>query len=161
MSTAETDEKPLSSALPEPPLLAAGALGGPLVIASLTPLRNAMSNAAQDQSSSLGRLFLNAIGGTGGGVTLAHRLRVGFTGAMVSAPPACPQWSVIGPFFHALHAVVPTPVALLGIDVPRCEASARYFLKLARASSDAELGALCSQVLAGLAKGAANKRARF
>lgn len=54
-----------------------------------------------------------------------------------------------------------TPVALLGIDVPRCEASARYFLKLARASSDAELGALCSQVLAGLAKGAANKRARF
>lgn len=98
--------------LPPPPLAAAGALGGPFVIASLTPLRNAMSNAAQDQTSSISRLYLNAIGGSG--ASLAARLRVGFTGAMVSAGPAMPQWTIIGPFFHALHAHLPTPLALLG-----------------------------------------------
>lgn len=98
--------------LPEPPLLAAGALGGPLVISSLTPLRNAMSNAAQDQSSSALRLYLNAFGGPS--ASLMQRLRVGFTGALISAPPACPQWCMIGPAFHALHAHLPTPLALLG-----------------------------------------------
>lgn len=99
------------AALPEPPLLAAGALGGPLVIASLTPLRNAMSNAAQDQKSSFLQLYRRAFGSPM--LSVAGRLRVGFTGAMISAPPACPQWSVIGPAFHALHSVLPTPAALL------------------------------------------------
>lgn len=106
------DADKLLRLLPEPPLLAAGALGGPVVIASLTPLRNAMSNAAQDQASSLPRLYLNAVGGSG--ASLLARLRIGFTGAMVSAGPAVPQWTIIGPFFHALHLHLPTPLALLG-----------------------------------------------
>jgi len=102
----------ISRHLPSPPLFAAGALGGPFVIASLTPLRNAMSNAAQDQQSSLMQLFRNALGGST--PSLAQRLRVGFTGAAIAAPPACPQWCIIGPAFHMLHAHLPTPLALLG-----------------------------------------------
>ena len=101
-----------STYLPPPPLLAAGALGGPFVIASLTPLRNAMSNAAQDQASSLAGLYRRAFGSPT--LAVASRLRVGFTGALVSAPAACPQWCVIGPAFHVLHSVLPTPAALLG-----------------------------------------------
>jgi len=114
MSNAEvvTSSTSLFDAIPPPPLAAAGALGGPVVIASLTPLRNAMSNAAKDQTSSLSRLYLHAFGGSG--ASLATRLRVGFTGAMVSAGPAVPQWTIIGPFFHALHSYLPTPFALLG-----------------------------------------------
>ena len=47
-------------------------------------------------------------------LSVAGRLRVGYTGALVSAPAACPQWCVIGPAFHVLHSVLPTPSALLG-----------------------------------------------
>ena len=113
MAAGDSDRRgDLHDLLPTPPLLAAGAFGGPFVIASLTPLRNAMSNAAQDQASNLPRLYLNAVGGSS--TSLATRLRVGFTGAMVSAGPAIPQWTVIGPFFHALHQHLPTPLALLG-----------------------------------------------
>ena len=101
----DADKETLLHLLPSPPLLAAGALGGPFVIASLTPLRNAMSNAAQDQTSSVMRLYMKALGGSP---------RVAFTGALVSAGPASPQWCMIGPAFHALHAHLPTPVALLG-----------------------------------------------
>ena len=109
------DADKLLRLLPEPPLLAAGALGGPVVIASLTPLRNAMSNAAQDQASSLPRLYLNAVGGSG--ASLLARLRIGFTGAMVSAGPAVPQWTIIGPFFHALHLHLPRRLLKLRVLV--------------------------------------------
>ncbi|KAL3893383.1 MAG: hypothetical protein SGPRY_014271 [Prymnesium sp.] len=98
--------------LPEPCLVAAGAVGGPLVIFSLTPLRNAMSNAAQDQRSGFISLYRKLLGPQ----TLGFRQRVSlaYTGAAVSAPAACPQWCMIGPTFHILDAWLPTPVALLG-----------------------------------------------
>lgn len=102
----------LRQQLPEPPLLAAGALGGPFVIVSLTPLRNAMSNAAQDQRSGFSSLYRKLLGPS----TLAPlaRLQLAYTGAAVSGPPACPQWCMIGPAFHLLHSWLPTPLALLG-----------------------------------------------
>jgi len=99
----------LRHSAPAPPLIAAGALGGPVVIASLTPLRNAMSNAAQDQLSSYTQLYRKALAGS----TIGGRLRVGFTGALVSAGPASPQWCMIGPAFHVFHSYLPTPAALL------------------------------------------------
>eukprot|EP00966_Prymnesium_polylepis_P163697 3784128-Prymnesium_polylepis.1 len=102
----------ITARLPPPPLLAAGALGGPFVISSLTPLRNAMSNASQDQRSTLPQLYQRAMGSPTLGI--AQRLRVGYTGALVSAGPACPQWCIIGPAFHVFHAYLPTPLALLG-----------------------------------------------
>ena len=93
----------LRESAPAPPYVAAGALGGPLVIASLTPLRNAMSNAAQDQHSSFTGLYRRACSSP----------RIAFTGALVSAGPASPQWSMIGPMFHVFHSLVPIPAALL------------------------------------------------
>jgi hypothetical protein len=102
----------IMSNLPSPPHFAAGALGGPFVIASLTPLRNSMSNAAQDQTSNFTGLYKRAFGSPS--LPLLHRLRIGFTGAAVSAPAACPQWCMIGPAFHILHSHVPTPLAILG-----------------------------------------------
>lgn len=102
----------LRSHLPKPPLLAAGALGGPLVICSLTPLRNVMSNAAQDQRSTFMQLYRKVLGSPSLGAI--HRLRLAYTGAMVSGPAACPQWCIIGPAFHFLNSYLPTPVALLG-----------------------------------------------
>lgn len=99
--------------LPEPPLLAAGALGGPFVISSLTPLRNAMSNGAQDQAATLRQLYSKAFGLNLAG--MGTRLRLAYTGALVSAGPACPQWTIIGPAFHVLNAHLPTTLALLGI----------------------------------------------
>lgn len=77
-----------------------------------TPLRNSMSNAAQDQTSSFTGLYKRAFGSPS--LPLLHRLRIGFTGAVVSAPAACPQWCMIGPAFHILHSHVPTPLAILG-----------------------------------------------
>jgi hypothetical protein len=102
----------ITSNLPSPPHFAAGALGGPFVIAALTPLRNAMSNAAQDQRSTFTALYQRSLGPP----TLPplSRLRIGFTGAAVSAPAACPQWLMIGPAFHVLHAHLITPLAILG-----------------------------------------------
>eukprot|EP00930_Biecheleria_cincta_P057319 TRINITY_DN43280_c0_g1_i1.p1 TRINITY_DN43280_c0_g1~~TRINITY_DN43280_c0_g1_i1.p1 ORF type:complete len:287 (-),score=18.11 TRINITY_DN43280_c0_g1_i1:646-1506(-) len=101
--------------LPEPPLLAAGALGGPFVISALTPLRNAMSNGAQDQAATLRQLYSKAFGLRSGAASVGPRLRVAYTGALVSAGPACPQWTMIGPAFHVVNAHLPTTVALLGI----------------------------------------------
>jgi len=98
--------------VPQPPLLAAGALGGPFVIGSLTPLRNVMSNAAQDQQSTFLQLYRKVIGSPS--LSAVQQLRVAYTGALVSVPPACPQWCMIGPFFHLLHTVLPTPAAILG-----------------------------------------------
>ena len=62
MADDQKSRKSLFHHLPDPPLLAAGALGGPFVIASLTPLRNAMSNAAQDQQSSFAQLYRRTFG---------------------------------------------------------------------------------------------------
>jgi len=104
----------LQEHVPEPPLLAAGALGGPFVIASLTPLRNAMSNGAQDPTASFRQLYSKVLGPRGTGL---HRLRVAFTGAATSVGPACPQWCVIGPAFHFLHGYFATPLALLSTAV--------------------------------------------
>ena len=99
-----------ASLFPTAPHLFAGAVGGPFVITSLTPLRNAMSNAAQDSKATFGQLY-SKVGGpmTRGMLT---RVQVAYTGAAVSALPACPQWCVIGPAFHAFHTLLPTPIAL-------------------------------------------------
>jgi len=59
--------------LPEPPLLAAGALGGPFCMFTVTPARNALTLGAQDASLSLGQVYKQvfasgAAGGWRGGI---------------------------------------------------------------------------------------------
>jgi len=80
------------------------------VIASLTPLRNAMSNGAQDSSASLWQLYSRALGLQSGP---ANKVRVAYTGALVSSGPACIQWTIIGPTFHFFNSFAPSPAALL------------------------------------------------
>ena len=43
--------------LPSPPLLAAGAFGGPVCMYTVTPFRNALTFASKDASLSLGVVF--------------------------------------------------------------------------------------------------------
>mmetsp|Transcript_44980 Transcript_44980/g.104067 ORF Transcript_44980/g.104067 Transcript_44980/m.104067 type:complete len:317 (+) Transcript_44980:80-1030(+) len=100
--------------LPDTSLLLAGALGGPFVIASLTPLRNAMSIGAKDGNASALTLYSRVFGYSAKSpdLGLGGRLRVAYTGARVSMVAACPQFVAIGPAFHLFDAVVPRPMAL-------------------------------------------------
>eukprot|EP00403_Amphidinium_massartii_P011084 CAMPEP_0178419780 /NCGR_PEP_ID=MMETSP0689_2-20121128/25788_1 /TAXON_ID=160604 /ORGANISM="Amphidinium massartii, Strain CS-259" /LENGTH=324 /DNA_ID=CAMNT_0020041231 /DNA_START=143 /DNA_END=1114 /DNA_ORIENTATION=+ len=102
--------------LPDTSLLLAGALGGPFVIASLTPLRNAMSIGAKDANASASALYGRVFGYSAStpNLGMASRIRMAYTGAHVSAMPACPQFVAIGPTFHLFDAVFPRPVALFG-----------------------------------------------
>ena len=100
------------------------------MITSLTPLRNAMSNAAQDQVSSFSRLYLKVGGASASPIA---RLRVAYTGAAVSALPACAQWCMIGPAFHLFHAYLPIPAALLAA------ASLETFIAYGSQSRNAQL----------------------
>jgi len=99
---------------PERALLAAGFFGGPVVITSLTPFRNAMSLCSQDQTASLRQLYDKALGRRAQGTA---RLRIAYTGALTAAPAACPQWCILGPAFHLFNSATWTPVALLATAV--------------------------------------------
>lgn len=74
--------------LPEPPLMLAGALGGPLIIGCLTPLRNACTLAAQDSTSTARQIF---------GKVFTHGLSRGWTGAATPAAAAVVQFTTLGP----------------------------------------------------------------
>mmetsp|Transcript_73415 Transcript_73415/g.192514 ORF Transcript_73415/g.192514 Transcript_73415/m.192514 type:complete len:308 (+) Transcript_73415:61-984(+) len=98
---------------PETPLILAGALGGPLVIFFLTPLRNALSIAAQDSQSSASEIY---------GHVFENGLSAGWTGGMVAVPASCPQFCVMGPFFHLVSqasgsAVIATVVSAVAETV--------------------------------------------
>jgi len=89
--------------LPSKPLLLAGALGGPSVIFGLTPLRNAITLASQDQRSS----------------ALAIYKRVfqigGWTGGLPPSGPACPQFVIMGPLYHFWAGFLGSDAAAVGI----------------------------------------------
>jgi len=82
--------------LPEPPILAAGALGGPFCMYTVTPFRNSMTYAAQDASLSLGQIFRTVF---------ASGFRSGWTGGVYPAIAACPQFVCLGPMFHLFQSV--------------------------------------------------------
>lgn len=77
--------------MPEPPILAASALGGPFCMYTVAPFRNALTFASQDASLSLGQVF---------GRVFARGLTGGWTGGAYPAIAACPQYLCLGPMFH-------------------------------------------------------------
>ncbi|CAK0846506.1 unnamed protein product [Prorocentrum cordatum] len=80
------------AALPEAPVLFAGALGGPLVIGLWAPLRNACTLAAQDSRSTARQIILQRVFGRG--------LLQGWTGASAPAAAAAVQFTTLGPGYH-------------------------------------------------------------
>jgi len=77
--------------VPDPPYIAAGAMGGPAVIYAVTPLRNALTLGALDQSKSALRLYQDVF---------SKGFLDGFAGGQYMAKAAVPGFLVIGPLFH-------------------------------------------------------------
>lgn len=98
--------------LPEPPIIAAGGLGGPFCMYLVTPIRNAMTFAAQDASLGLGGIFRQVF---------KSGLASGWTGGAYPAIAACPQFLCLGPMFH-LYSSAAGPVG--GIILAGCTETA-------------------------------------
>lgn len=77
--------------IPDPPYIAAGAIGGPFVIGMVTPMRNALTLGALDSSKSALTLYKDVFRG---GVLS------GFSGGQYMAVAAVPGFLVLGPCFH-------------------------------------------------------------
>lgn len=96
--------------LPEPALVWAGAVGGPLCMFLFTPLRNAMTLASQNPDRSVWEVYSSVF---------AEGFGSGWTGGSVTVLPSCPQFIVLGPLFrfleelfgNAVPAVVFTAIA--------------------------------------------------
>mmetsp|Transcript_49263 Transcript_49263/g.139102 ORF Transcript_49263/g.139102 Transcript_49263/m.139102 type:complete len:275 (+) Transcript_49263:58-882(+) len=83
--------------MPEAPVLAAGAFGGPFVMYLVTPCRNALTFAAQDAKSSFSGVFRQVF---------ARGLAGGWKGGMYPAIAACPQYLCLGPAYHMYASAV-------------------------------------------------------
>jgi len=90
--TAQEDQsvKKLKLVFPETPLILAGAVGGPILMFLLTPLRNALTLASHDSSSSAFELYRSAFEAGG------------WTGGLAPMVMSCPQFCVMGPLYHFL-----------------------------------------------------------
>lgn len=82
--------------LPEPALLAAGFIGGPLIIGGLTPLRNASTLAAQDTHSGVIQIYRRVF---------AAGVRSGWVGMRAPMAPASLQFTLLGPGFHVASGI--------------------------------------------------------
>lgn len=91
---------PTGVALPDGALFAAGALGGPLCIGSLTPLRNACTLAAQDSQSSLGQIYRRVF---------SHGIVSGWTGMTTPCAAAAVQFTTLGPGYHFCLGLLGSP----------------------------------------------------
>ena len=80
-----------SKLIPDPPLLAAGGVGGPCVMLLVTPLRNALTIAATDNVATTSEIYKQVF---------RNGIRGGWTGGLYPMIPAVPQFCVIGPMFH-------------------------------------------------------------
>ena len=77
--------------LPEPPLVIAGAIGGPLCMALVTPLRTALSLASQKPEATAGEIYMSI---------LEKGVANAWTGAVIMLLTSCPMFLVIGPVYH-------------------------------------------------------------
>jgi len=77
--------------VPDPALIAAGAVGGPFVIYLVTPMRNALTLGALDSSKSAIRLYRDVFQGG---------LVCGWGGGQYMAKAALPGFIMLGPVFH-------------------------------------------------------------
>lgn len=85
--------------MPDPPLIAAGAIGGPCVMFAVTPLRNALTYGAIDPKASFSSLYRKSFGTRP------------FAGGHYMAIAACPGFLVLGPVFHIYNGLVDSSAA--------------------------------------------------
>ena len=90
--------------IPNTPLLISGAFGGPFVVFTLTPLRNALTLASQDRISSTLQIYKQCFKGG---------LKRGWTGGVYPSIPAVPQFVTLGPLYHVYSGLVGPYAALL------------------------------------------------
>lgn len=83
--------------VPDPPLIAAGACGGPFVVYLVTPMRNALTLGATNSAASALGLYLNVF---------RDGVRGGFAGGAPMAKAAVPGFLVLGPAFHVYKDLV-------------------------------------------------------
>lgn len=97
--------------MPDAPLVAAGAFGGPTVIYMTTPLRNALTLGAQDVSSGSVELYRRVF---------ARGFLRGWAGGHYFAAAACPGFIMLGPAYHfyneLLGGMAPLAVGLTAIS---------------------------------------------
>lgn len=89
--------------LPDPPYIAAGAIGGPLVIYGVTPMRNALTLGAMDASKSALMLYKDVFRGG---------FMSGFAGGQYMMVAAVPGFLVIGPAFHMYREMCGGSIAM-------------------------------------------------
>eukprot|EP00397_Hematodinium_sp_SG-2012_P015062 GEMP01015333.1.p1 GENE.GEMP01015333.1~~GEMP01015333.1.p1 ORF type:complete len:278 (+),score=47.14 GEMP01015333.1:51-884(+) len=84
----------MSSLIPDTPLLISGGLGGPAVMYLVTPFRNGLTLAANDQKSGIRQIYRQVF---------ANSLARGWTGGAYPAIAACPQFLCLGPAYHVFY----------------------------------------------------------
>lgn len=77
--------------LPEPPVIAAGGLGGPAVMFTVTPFRNGLTLGATNIEAGAMGLYRQVF---------SRGLASGWTGGIYPAIAACPQFLCLGPAYH-------------------------------------------------------------
>lgn len=95
--------KRYAKVLPDKPLLISGAFGGPFVVFTLTPLRNALTLASQDRVSSTLQIYKQCFNGG---------FKRGWTGGLYPSIPAVPQFVTLGPLYHVYTGLVGPYAAL-------------------------------------------------
>ena len=83
--------------VPDPPYIAAGALGGPFVMLLVTPLRNALTLGTLNASASAMGLYAEVF---------SKGFAGGFAGGVPMAKAAVPGFLVLGPAFHMYKDLV-------------------------------------------------------
>ena len=83
--------------IPDPPYIAAGAIGGPFVIYLVTPLRNSLTLGALDKSASALNIYQQVF---------RNGLGEAFAGGVPMSRAAVPGFLVLGPAFHMFKDLV-------------------------------------------------------
>lgn len=94
----------LAKLIPDTPLMISGAFGGPFVVFTLTPLRNALTLASQDRASSTLQIYQQCFN---------RGFRRGWTGGIYPSIPAVPQFVTLGPLYHVYSGIVGPYASLL------------------------------------------------
>jgi len=89
----------IKNAIPEAPVIVAGAFGGPSVIFTVTPFRNGLTLGAGNITAGAMELY---------GSVFARGFAGGWTGGIYPAIAACPQFLCIGPAYHFFAAFTGT-----------------------------------------------------
>lgn len=89
--------------VPDPPLILAGGVGGPMLMYAVTPLRNALTYGSMDAKASFGQLYKKAF------------LKNPFAGGHFMAAASCPGFLVLGPAFHVYNDVTGSNMAACGL----------------------------------------------